>query len=172
MIFTYGVRLLRGRGDGVGKPFSWADVFSPGFLAALFSLVVYFARLPLPTFVVNALGLVGGLTTPLSMIVIGSMMAAFSFRELFAEKKLYLMALVKLVAMPVAGYFVARLLFADPVLVGVVTLSLAMPSGALCAMIGQQYGTVRQANITALGVFITTILSMISIPLVILALSR
>lgn len=172
MIFTYGVRLLRGRGEGIDAAFSWGDVFSPGFLSALISLAVYFARLPLPAFVVNALGFVGGLTTPLSMMVIGSMMAAFSFREVFAEKKLYLMAALKLVAMPVAGYFLARLLFADPVLVGVITLSLAMPSGALCAMVGQQYGTVRQANTAALGVFITTILSMLSIPLVILALSR
>ncbi len=172
MIFTYGVRLMRGRSQGLDVAFRWSDVFSPGFIAALVSLVVYFAQITLPAFVVNALGFVGGLTTPLSMMVIGSMMAAFSFREMFSEKKLYLMALVKLAALPLAGYLVARMLFVDPVLVGVVTLSLAMPSAALCAMIGQQYGTAKQANIAALGVFITTSLSMISIPVVILALSH
>ena len=172
MIFTYGVRLLRGHDAALGGRLAWADLLSPGFLSAILSLAVYFARITLPTFAVNALGFVGGLTTPLSMMVIGSMMAALSFREMFAEKKLYLMALVKLAAMPLAGYAVASLLFHDPVLVGVITVSLAMPSGALCAMVGEQYGNLQQASLAALGVFITTILSMASIPLVIAALAR
>ena len=171
LIFTYGVRLLRGTQNSVGGAFTVRDLLTPGFLSALASLAVYITRLKMPSFLVNALGFVGGLTTPLSMIVLGSMMAAYSLRDILAAKKLYLLSFVKLIAMPAAGYLLARLLFSDPVLVGVITVSLAMPSAALCAMLGEQYGTERQAGLSAQGVFITTILSMVSIPVVIFALT-
>jgi predicted permease len=171
LIFTYGVRLLRGKQSDIGSNFTVKDLLTPGFLSALFSLAVYITRLKIPTFLVNALGFIGGLTTPLSMIVLGSMMAAYSFRDILAAKKLYLLSFIKLIVMPAAGYLLARLLFSDPVLVGVITVSLAMPSAALCAMLGEQYGTEGQAGLTAQGVFITTILSMVSIPVVIFALT-
>lgn len=171
LIFTYGVWLLRGRNADAGARSLLRVAVSPGFLGGILSVVIYFTRLALPTFVVNALGFIGGLTTPLSMMVVGSMMAAFTFGDLFREKKLYLVALLKLLVMPAAGFAVARLLFQDPMLVGVITASLAMPSATLCAMVGEQHGTGRQPGTIALGVFITTILSMASIPLVILLLA-
>lgn len=171
LIFTYGVRLLRGRQGGIGGGFTVKDLLTPGFLSALASLIIYLTRLKLPGFLVNALGFVGGLTTPLSMIVLGSMMAAYSFRDILRTKKLYLLSFVKLLVMPAAGYVLARLLFSDPVLVGVITISLAMPSATLCAMLGEQYGTEQQAGLAAQGVLMTTILSLVSIPLVIFALT-
>ena len=167
MIFTYGVRLL-GAGELAGGGKLRAGHFlSPGFISAVLSLLVYFLRIPVPSAIANTLGFVGNLTTPLSMLAIGSMIANFSPRALFAERKLFLLTAIKLLAMPVGGFALARVLFADPVMVGTVTLSLAMPSGALCAMVSRQHGTDLQAGSAALGVFLTTLVSMITIPLVI-----
>ena len=170
LIFTYGVRLLRERGVGEPAAFKMSEVFSPGFVSAILSLCIYFLRIPMPGFAVSSLGFIGSLTTPLSMLVIGSMIADFSLRDFFAQKQLFWLMLIKLLAMPLAGFWVAGLLFQDPVLVGTVTLSLAMPSGALCAMVSRQYGNDAQANTAALGVFITTVVSMVTIPLLIFAL--
>ena len=170
MIFTYGVRLL-GAGQLSGASKLRAEHFlSPGFISAVLSLMVYFLRIPVPTALSGTLGFVGNLTTPLSMLAIGSMIANFSPRELFSERKLFVLTVVKLLAMPLGGFALARILFADPVMVGTVTLSLAMPSGALCAMVSRQHGSDLQANSAALGVFITTLLSMLSIPLIIFTL--
>lgn len=171
MIFTYGVRLLRSGMAGGGAALRLRDVLSPGFIAAVLSLVIYFLRIAFPPLVTNALGFIGSMTTPLSMLVIGGMMANFAWRDLWAVKGLYLLALVKLAALPVLGFAAASLVFRDPVMVGAVTLSLAMPSGTLVPMVASQYGAQRQADVAALGVFITTVLSMASIPLVILALT-
>lgn len=171
MIFTYGVWLLRGRGEGMGQALGIGDLLSPGLLSGALSLVIYFFQVPVPGFVANALGFVGQVTSPLSMLLIGSMIADFSLRDLFAERKLFPLAIAKLLVFPLAGYGVARLLFSDPMMVGIITVSLAMPSGTLCAMVGQQYGAPSQASSAALGVFISTVLSMVSIPLVILGLS-
>lgn len=171
MIFTYGVRLLRSGAAQGGVSLKLRDVLSPGFIAAVLSLVIYFLRIRFPALLTNALGFVGSMTTPLSMLVIGGMIAGFGWRELWAEKRLYLLALVKLCALPAMGFVAASLVFRDPVMVGAVTLSLAMPSGTLVPMVASQYGSQRQTDVAALGVFITTVLSMASIPLVILALT-
>ncbi len=171
MIFTYGVRLLRSGTAQGGMRLKLRDVLSPGFIAAVLSLVFYFLRIRFPALITNALGFVGSMTTPLSMLVIGGMIAGFGWRELWAEKRLYLLAIIKLGALPLLGFAAASLVFRDPVMVGAVTLSLAMPSGTLVPMVASQYGSQRQTDVAALGVFITTVLSMVSIPLVILALT-
>ena len=171
MIFTYGIRILRDPAAGGGAPINSREILSPGLLAGVLSLVIYFFQIPIPAIAASALGFIGNVTTPLSMVVIGSIVAGFHFKELFSDGKLYILTFIKLLLIPLAGFFVIRLLFEDTMLVGIITLSLAMPSGSLCAMVCQQYGNRTQADTAALGVFITTVLSMFTIPLVILCLS-
>ena len=168
LIFTYGVALLREKGDGVQTAVRARDIFSPGFLSGLLSLVIYFVQIPVPPMVVNALGFIGGLTTPLSMVVLGSTIAGFSFRDIFKEHKMFILAGLRLAVFPALGFLVAKLIFADAMLAGIVTISLGMPSASLCAMISRQYGNALQADTAAMGVFITTVLSIATIPLMIM----
>ena len=171
LIFTYGIRILHDQNTTAGTAFNSREIFSPGLIAGVLSLLIYFFRIPIPDMAANALGFIGGMTTPLSMVVIGSIIAGFQFRELFSDAKLYVLSFIKLLLIPLIGFFVIRLVFQDKMLVGIITLSLAMPSGSLCAMVSQQYGNRSQADTAALGVFITTVFSMVTIPLVIVCLS-
>jgi len=171
LIFTYGIVLLREKGDSPQTMIRAKDILSPGFLSGLLSLVIYFAQIPVPALVVNALGFVGGVTTPLSMMVIGSMIAGFSFREVFQERKLFLLSGIKLLLFPALGFVVANMLLKNPMLSGVVIISLGMPSASLCAMVSRRYGNTLQANTAAIGVFVTTLLSIVTIPLMMLLLA-
>ena len=171
LIFTYGVRLLQGKREPGYPSGAWNQLFSPGFLSAVLSIAVYFLRVPVPAVIVNALGFVGNVTMPVSMMVIGSMIAGYSFRSLLRERKLYFLSGMKLLLFPALGYLAARVIFKDPMLAGVVTISLGMPSGSLCAMVARQYGTEEQANTAAMGVFMTTLLSVVTVPLLILAIA-
>jgi len=166
-IFTYGVGLLKENGPGERFRLRLKDILSPGALSGFLSLAIYFFHIQVPSLLVNAMGFVGGVTTPLSMIVIGSIIAEFPFKALFSQGRLFLLAAMKLLLFPLLGFWVANLVFDDPMLVGIVTVSLAMPSASLCAMVCKQYGTEAQADTAALGVFITTVLSIGTIPLVI-----
>lgn len=171
LIFTYGVRLLQGKREPGRPSGAWKQLFSPGFLSAVLSIAVYFLRVHVPAVIVNALGFVGNVTMPVSMMVIGSMIAGYSFRSLLRERKLYFLSGMKLLLFPALGYLAARVIFKDPMLAGVVTISLGMPSGSLCAMVTRQYGTEEQANTAAMGVFMTTLLSVVTVPLLILAIA-
>jgi malate permease and related proteins len=104
-------------------------------------------------------------TTPLSMIVLGSMIAELPVRELFTERKLFLLSAFRLLLFPALGFLVARLFFSDAMLVGVIAVTLGMPAGTMCAMVSRQYGSAAQADTAAKGVFLTTALSVITLPL-------
>lgn len=171
LIFTYGVGLLREKGGAMRPSLRMQDVLTPGFLSGVLSLLIYFGRIPMPSMIVSALDFIGGLTTPLSMIVIGSMVANFSLGQVFRDKKLLGLSAVKLLLFPALGFLIAPLIFPDPMLAGVVIISLGMPAGSLCAMVSRQYGTETQAGTAAMGVFATTVLSMITIPLMLLLMS-
>jgi len=172
LIFTLGITLLREKGDAPVTALRAKDILSPGFLSGILSLVIYFAQVPVPSVIVNTLGFIGGVTTPLSMVAIGSMIAGFSFREVLGERKLFLLSGLKLLLFPALGFLGARLLFQDPMLAGVVVISLGMPSASLCAMVSRQYGTPLQASTAAMGVFVTTILSVITLPLMLMFLAQ
>ncbi|MEA4927358.1 MAG: AEC family transporter [Candidatus Limiplasma sp.] len=170
LMFTYGVRQLHLRSGATPVKMRPADILTPGLIAGLLALFLYFTHLAVPSLLVETLGFVGGVTTPLSMVVIGSMIADFSFREMFSQRKLFFLSALKLLVLPALGLLVARLVFPTGDMAGIIMVSLAMPSASLCAMVCKQYGTQAQADTAALGVFLTTALSMVTLPIVLLLL--
>ena len=83
-------------------------------------------------------------------------------KELFSERKIYVISLIKLILMPSIVFLISSLIFTDPVIIGVATLSMGMPAASMCVMLSVKYeGQIKTASV---GVFLTTILSLISIP--------
>ena len=76
----------------------------------------------------------------------------------------------KMLLLPVAALVLAKLFFTDPVIVGLITLTFAMPCGAMCTMLSKEYRI--NADTASSGVVFSTVLSLITIPVVYLALSR
>lgn len=168
LIFTYGIWLIQ-RNSHTKLKLDYKNFVSIGVISSVISLFIYFLQIPMPSFLTEALGFIGGITTPLSMIAIGGIIADFSIREIASEKKMILLSIVKLAIFPFIGYFAAKIIFQDPTLVGVITLSLGMPSGALCVMMCQKHGA--DAKVASIGVFMTTMLSLLTIPVILMLLS-
>lgn len=170
LIFTYGEYLLS-KGEGKGKVNIKArDILSPGLLAAVLAAVIYFAKIRLPSFIETTCSFLGGVTTPLSMIILGSVLGGYSIKEVFLEKKLYLISVLKLVILPVFIFFIFNKIFTDPIIIGVATLTMGMPAASMCVMLSIKYE--GQVKIASIGVFLTTILSLISIPAIYLILLK
>jgi predicted permease len=166
LIFTYGEFLLS-KGEGNLK-IRAKDVFTPGVIAAILAIIIYFMELKVPSFISTTCSFLGGVTTPLSMLILGSVLAGYSLKDLLTEKKIYVVAIIKLVVIPVIVFFVCSMIFTDPIIIGVATLSMAMPAASMCVMLSVKYeGQIKTASI---GVFLTTILSLITIPAIYLLL--
>ena len=98
------------------------------------------------------------------MIVIGMALARVSLRSLFTDVRLLLFSCIKLLVVPVLGMLLAGQLIADEVLRGVFMVMLATPVGSMTAMLAEQYG--GDTDLTGRGVALTTLLSVVTIPIV------
>lgn len=157
-IFTYGVSLL----SKEKKRMDVKSLLNPGSLSCLVAIAIYFCHVPIPEVVAGSLEFVGNVTMPLSMIVLGSMLADYRFAEIATDKRTYVLAFLKLILMPAIAFLVVRPLWGGTMFAGMLILSVAMPSGSLCVMLANQYDNhVREASA---GVLITTLFSIITIP--------
>lgn len=160
LIFTYGEYLLSTGEDKM--KLTAKDIASPGLIAAILAVVIYFFEIRVPSFIGASVTFLGSITTPLSMIILGSALGGYALMDVFKEKKLYIVTFIRLIIMPIAVYLVFSKLFKDPVIIGVATLTMAMPSASMCVMLSMKHE--GQVKIASIGVFLTTILSLLSIP--------
>ena len=109
-----------------------------------------------------ALSTIGSFTTPATLLIVGSSLANLPAAKLMGTPRLWIACLVRMVATPLLIFAVMRPL-AGGALLGVVVVLAAMPVATNGTMFCYQYG--GDAKTMAQGTFITTILALVTIPL-------
>lgn len=111
--------------------------------------------------------LLGAMTPPASMLVIGSSLAKYDLKRMFGDWRIYPTAFLRLLGAPAIMFAMASLMTSDSFLIATLTLENAMPAASmgsiLCIMYGGDLETMSK------GMFLTTIFSVLTIPLVALA---
>lgn len=163
LIYTYGVRILKGKKNGSGDSSKEIlQVINAGTVACVIALIAYVFQIPVPGFLKTTVGYFGNLTAPLSMMVIGYSLSKIAFWELFGDKKLILFSLLKQLVIPVAGVLFVKSLISDQLLIRVCFVMLATPIGSMVAMFSQDSDN---AKLPVKGVALTTIMTVVTIPL-------
>lgn len=106
--------------------------------------------------------------TPISMFMIGALLAKGKLSDIVGERETLVLAAVKLLIAPVALFFVIRLFVTDPVVLGVLIILSAMPAASLSAVYAEKYGA--DSAFASRAVMLTTAASLITVPLVALLL--
>ncbi|MFN1990483.1 AEC family transporter [Clostridioides difficile] len=108
--------------------------------------------------------MLGSITTPISMIIIGSLLANSSALDCFVNKKLYIVTFIRLLVLPVIVYFILKGWINDKMILAIPVVISSMPAAANTAIMANQY----DSNITLASqcVFFTTLFSVISIPFI------
>lgn len=163
LLYTYGIQEMRGMGAEGGK-LSWKKILNIGVITSVLSLLIAAFRIETPDFVGTAVSTLSGLTAPLSMMVIGASMVNIRIKELFADRRLLLFALLKLILLPAAGMLLLGIFVKNEMLLGVCLVMLSTPVGSMTAMLAQQYG--GDYEMDSRGVALTTLLSVATMPLV------
>ena len=142
-------------------------VLSPAVLAIVVGLTLFCAQIRLPAFLCDTLNMLGSLTTPLSMLLIGSRMAGLRLRD-FADRDYHLGAFMRLAVSPLlCAALLSPFHLPQPVFVTVVLL-MAMPGASVAVMQAELYG--GDYPFAARAVAYSTLLSLVTIPLVTLIL--
>ncbi len=161
-VFTYGVIMVNYAG-GEKTSFSVKKLLSPGIIGALLALLIYALNLHFPSPIESFVGTLGDLTTPLAMLMIGSTLAVMDIKSVFNDARVYIFSIIKQLVIPIALFFAARLFIRDEFILGIVFIMLLMPVANTAVLFATEYG--RDEGLAAKTVFITTAMSVITIPL-------
>lgn len=104
----------------------------------------------------------GQMTVPAAMLITGSTLAKQPVREMLNDVWSYITSILRLVIIPLLVYVVCGLFIHDPYILAICVLETAMPAASSGVMFCLAYG--GDTRTMARGTFITTILSIITIP--------
>ncbi len=174
LAFSYGILLISGDGEEVtesrGKKFEPKKLCNPGIIASLLALLIFAVRWEMPQVFRQTFSLVGNLTTPLSMLVLGASLSFVPVRDIFREFRVYIMTIFRLFVLPMLTFIFMNWVTDSKMLIGIATLTAAMPVASMSVMLSNQYkGNTKLASV---GVFISTVCSVVTIPLVAGVLSK
>ena len=164
-IFTWtnGVMIFTGEKDI--KAFKKA-LINPGIIAVFIGMIIFVFSVKFPYPILQTLEILGTMTTPLSMLIIGSLIADVKLKELFSGWELYYVTLIRLIILPLIVLFVLKLAGIDDiVLLGACVTTAAMPAAANTAVFAERYN--GDSTFASRAVAFTTILSMVTIPAII-----
>ena len=160
LAYSLGPLMLAGRAK-----FRWQQLTSPCIIASVIALVVALGHIQLPAIVGECAGFVGNLTTPLSLLVVGSLLAGLTVGKVFASPRLWALTAVRLLVLPALLWLLLGWMNVEPPMVaGIAVILMAMPTAVNGSMLSMEYGgdTECMAQIT----FLTTLVSIITIPVV------
>lgn len=160
--FSIGVMIFTGKKDKDGLK----DVFlNPALISVVIGLIIFIFSIKLPMVVSKTLSQVGGMTTPLSMIIVGAILAETKIKDALLDFKLYYSAFTALIIAPLIAFAVTKVFGMNKTVIEVVTILVAMPTASITPIFAEKYGGDKE--LASKCVFLSTILSLITIPLVI-----
>lgn len=159
LIWTLGVSILRGEGK-INVIFK--NLFNPGTIALALGFLGVTLGVKLPYIIDGAFGLIGGITIPLAMLIIGGILAGQKFHKKVAVKLIIPLVLIRLLIIPALALGIGKLFsFPSPIL-GIFVLQAGMPSASTTPLFVQRYG--GDPDLAGSGVFFTHLLSIVTVP--------
>ena len=168
LLFTLGIYLIL---NGRSRKLPWKKLLvNPSLYATILALPIFLLRIELPVTVMEIVGTLGQMSVPLTMILIGVALGQMSLKEIFGNPLSYAVCAVKLLIAPLAVFCLLRLFVKDTLLLGLLTVVTAMPSASISPILCAEYG--GDGTFANRTVFLTTILSLATIPAMVWLLLR
>lgn len=162
--WSLGVYLISRNGTEAAG-FNWKKVvFSPGILSIVVGLIFFGFQWSVPEPFNSVITMMSPATSPLAMIVIGLMLSRSNLKEAFQSKYIYIASALKLLIVPIIITLALKAFgISGPALV-IPVIMISMPTATYVAMFSGNYG--NDTKFASQIVFMTSLLSMITIPIV------
>lgn len=165
-VFTIGTILITGKNDVESKRFEKKVLYSTPMLAAYLTMAIVALQIDnIPMAISQPLTMLGNITVPAALLIIGSSMSHLSFRTMLGNHTVYATTLFRLAILPVGIHFLMGALGFSPFVVNINTLVIAMPVATYGTILCLKYE--KDTTMITEVTFITTLLSMITIPLLV-----
>ena len=166
-VFTVGTILITGKNEVEGHRFQKKVLYSTPMLAAYLTMLIVALEIEnIPTVISQPLTMLGNITVPAALLIIGSSMSQLSLRMMLGNRTVYLTTFMRLLVVPLSMFYLCRAIGFSEAVVHINTVVIAMPVAT--------YGTIlclrheKDATLMTEVTFITTLFSMLTIPLLVL----
>lgn len=161
-VFVLGSALISGGGK---IRFNWKTLVSTPMLASYLSILIVFMGWDnIPEVISKPITLLGNITVPASLLIIGSQMAQMPLKKMVGTWRIYFSAGIKLFAAPLLLFSLFSLLDFNEEVVRINTIVIATPVAAYGTILCLKYN--RDMSIITQATFLTNLLSMVTIPIV------
>ncbi len=146
----------------------WKKLVNAGTISAAATIIFYLCDFRVPSIIPSTLNYMGQATTLLSMLVLGASVAQMTFKDIFSHPKLYGFTLMRQILVPIGCVLLLRPFIQSPLVLNTMALMLAVPAGNMPLMLSKQLRV--ETDTISQGIILTTILSLMTIPVVSLCL--
>ena len=158
-LWTVGITLFAG-GKGKFKKVA----FHPCLVATYLGLLLIVTGYAPPPLVSRVFFSLGNCTTPVSMIVVGSILGMVKPKHLITRLMLYY-TFIRLIFIPLTVLSALKLLRLDPLITGVAVILSGAPAPVTTSILAEQYGA--DSELASKIVFLSTMFSIVTIPFLI-----
>lgn len=161
-IFTAGVMLVKG--EYSVRKLNLKLLFSPAMIAAFVAALLVALDVHTPEIVARPVTMVGNITVPAALMIIGSSMARLPLHDIIGSPKVYVASVVRLGVVPLSLFFLFKVCGVSDIVNEINTVVIAMPVASFGTMFCMKYG--RNPALMTEMTFITTVGSIFTIPLI------
>ncbi len=160
MVQSWGVALINNEGE---RKFKKTYILNAPLIAAVIGFIMFLTGFRFPTAVDGTISMLGSMTTPLAMVVVGLSLSAEPLKNTFTSMRFYVVALLRLVVLPLIVFYVLKALNINIDICRVSAIITMIPVAANIIVTSATYG--KDTTDPARAVLLTTVLSVITIPL-------
>jgi len=142
-----------------------AILLNPCIITVYLGMIRRILDIPIPAFIDTGISKIGGITSPLSMMIIGTMLVGVDWKGLF-EPVIFYFSAIRLILLPIMALGLSRIMGFDDLTTGVSVVMTAMPAGSTTALLAAKYGA--DEEFASRLVVSTTVMSLVTAPLLML----
>lgn len=170
LVFTVGIWFLtQDNQESQKSQTTWKTFLSPAIISCVVAIICTLLGVHSVPVLGDSFETLGSLTTPAALLIIGSSLANMPVRDLIGGFRLWMASLFRLLVIPLCIWSIFHFFVNDPLLLAVIVVISGMPVATNGTMLCYQYG--GDSKTMAQGTFVTTVLAMISIPILVAILS-
>lgn len=146
--------------SGIGR---LRKLVNAGTISAAVTILFYLGNFNVPVIVSSTLSYAGRATTLLSMLVLGVSVAQMAPKDIFSHPKLYVFTLLRQILVPIGCVLLMRGFIDNKLILNTMLLMTAVPAANMPLMLAKQMD--MDSDSISQGIILTTILSLVTVPL-------
>ncbi len=164
LTFTHGIKVMAGD----KYKFSILKlILNPGVISVIIGLPIFLLQIKLPYVISQPISYIGSLNTPIAMLIFGTYLSKTNMKTLLFNKKIYLVAFLKLVLMPCVCIGAYAICGVKGAILVASAITASVPSGNNTFMFASKYE--KDSGIASQTVALVSFISILTMPVVIAA---